>query len=82
SVEGRYTGQSYLANTGDAQFVLPATYIADAQVAWTAGRYGVTLFANNIGNCLKYSSGYTDGSSSYYYPLPPRNVSLVVKAAF
>ncbi|HEY5218712.1 MAG TPA: TonB-dependent receptor [Gemmatimonadaceae bacterium] len=84
SLEGRYTSQSYLDNTGNSQFVLPAAYITDAQVAWqdAGGRLGVTLFVNNLADVNRYSSGYTDGSISYYYPLPPRNLFLQVRAGF
>jgi iron complex outermembrane recepter protein len=84
SLEGRYTARSFLANTGDPRFVLPAAYITDAQVAWEDphGRLGVTLFVNNLGGVDRYSSGYTDGSISYYYPLPPRNLFLQVRAGF
>ncbi|MDE3150973.1 MAG: TonB-dependent receptor [Gemmatimonadota bacterium] len=84
SLEGRYTGRSFLDNTGNSQFVLPAAYITDAQVAWDApgDRVGATLFVNNLAGVNRYGSGYTDGSISYYYPLPPRNLYLQVRAAF
>jgi iron complex outermembrane recepter protein len=84
SLEGQYTARSYLANTGDPRFVLPAAYITDAQIAWEAPKrhLGVTLFVNNLGDVYRYGSGYTDGSISYYYPLPPRNLFLQVRAGF
>ncbi len=84
SLEGRYTARSFLANTGDRRFVLPAAYITDAQLAWAdpSGDLAVTLFVNNLGGVNRYSSGYTDGSISYYYPLPPRNLFLQVRTGF
>jgi iron complex outermembrane recepter protein len=84
SLEGRYTSRSFLDNTGNPSFVLPAAYITDARVAWrdAPGHVDVTLFVNNLADVLRYSSGYTDGSISYYYPLPPRNLYLQVRAAF
>lgn len=84
ALEGRYTARSFLANTGDPRFVLPAAYITDAQLAWTDpnGHLAVTLFVNNLGDVNRYSSGYTDGSISYYYPLPPRNLFLQVRTGF
>ena len=84
SLEGRYTSRSFLDNTGNPLFVLPAAYITDAQVAWqnAPGHLAITLFVNNLADVRSYSSGYTDGSISYYYPLPPRNLYLQVRAAF
>ena len=84
ALEGRYTARSYLDNTGNPQFVLPAAYITDAQLGWRdrAGRVEVTLFVNNLADVNRYGSGYTDGSISYYYPLPPRNLFLQVRAGF
>ncbi len=84
SLEGRYTSQSFLDNTGDRRFVLPAAYITDAQVAWSdaARGYEITLFVNNLAGINRYGSGYTDGSISYYYPLPPRNLFLQFRAGF
>lgn len=84
ALEGRFTGRSYLANDGNVAFVLPAAYITDAQVGWRApdDRFHVTLFVNNLANVNRYGSGYTDGSLSYYYPLPFRNLYLQVGTAF
>ncbi len=84
SVDGRFTGQSFLANDGNLAFVLPAAYVADAQVGWRDrhGRLDVTLFVNNLGNVNRYSAGYTDGTTSYYYPMPLRNLYLQVRTAF
>ena len=84
SLEGRYTSRSFLANTGDPRFVLPAAYVTDAQLAWQDpdGHLGITLFVNNLGDTMRYGSGYTDGTISYYYPLPPRNLFLQVRAGF
>jgi iron complex outermembrane recepter protein len=75
-VAGRYSGQSYLANTGDPRFVLPPSYALDGSVAWTRGQWGLSLLVNNVGDTRRYSSGYTDGTTSYYFVMPPRNVLL------
>ncbi len=84
SLGGRYTSRSFLDNTGNPLFVLPAAYITDARISWrdAPGHLDVTLFVNNLTGVLRYSSGYTDGSISYYYPLPPRNLYLQVRAGF
>lgn len=75
---GRYQGRAFLANTGDERFVLPASYVVDGSVAWTHGRLGVAAHANNVLDSDRYGSGYTDGSESYYYVLPPRNLLLTL----
>ena len=84
ALEGRFTGQSFLANDGNLAFTLPAAYVTDAQIGWRApgSRVDVTLFVNNLGNVDRYGSGYTDGTTSYYYPLPLRNLYLQVRAGF
>ena len=82
SLQGQYTARSFLDNTGDARFVLPSAYIADVVLAWTAGQYGVTVYMNNIADARRFGSGYDDGSVSYYYPMPTRNVYLVFRARF
>jgi len=78
-VAGRYSGRSYLANTGDARFVLPPSYALDGSVAWTRGQWGLSLLLNNVTDAHRYSSGYTDGSTSYYFVMPPRNVLLTAR---
>ncbi len=84
ALEGRFSGKSYLDNTGDPRFVLPAAYVTDARIGWAdpGGRVDVSLFVNNLAGVDRYGSGYTDGSISYYYPLPPRNLYLQVRAGF
>lgn len=84
SLEGRYTGRSFLANDGNPRFVLPSAYVTDAQIAWAdpGGRLAITLFVNNLADVNRYGSGYTDGTISYYYPLPPRNLYLQVRTGF
>lgn len=81
-VGGRYQGRSFLTNTGDARFVLPASYVVDGSVAWTHGRTGIALHANNLLDSERYGSGYTDGVESYYFILPPRNLLLTLTLRF
>jgi iron complex outermembrane recepter protein len=75
-VAGRYSGRSYLANTGDSRFILPPSYALDGSVAWMRGQWGLSLLVNNMGDTRRYSSGYTDGTTSYYFVMPPRNILL------
>ncbi|HYD51590.1 MAG TPA: TonB-dependent receptor, partial [Gemmatimonadaceae bacterium] len=81
-VAGRYMGRSYLANTGDARFVLPSSYLLDGHVSWTRGRWGLAVHANNLSDANAYASGYTDGAASYYFVAPPRNVLVTAKLGF
>jgi len=83
-IEGRYTGASYLRNTSERQFMLPAAFVLDAGLAWRVARdhLEVTVRGNNLGNSKRYASGYSDGVQSYYFVLPPRNAMLGVKVLF
>jgi iron complex outermembrane receptor protein len=82
SLDGRYTGRSFLANTGDARFVLPASYLLDAGAELALGRHALVVHANNLLDSHRFASGYTDGAESYYYPLPPRNLLVTVRVGF
>lgn len=82
SVDGRYVGRSYLANTGDSRFRTPGRVIADASAAWSLARYSLGVRVNNLTSTPFYTGGYTDGTASYYYVLPPRNVFVTVRARF
>lgn len=82
SVDGRYQGRSYLDNTGNSQFVLPSSYLLDATVGWRVGRHELAVHVNNVTDAHAYGSGYDDGSTSYYYVVPPRNVLVTARVAF
>lgn len=76
---GRYLGRSYLANTSDARFTLPASYLLDGSVALTRPRWGLSVHANNLADTKRYGSGYTDGETSYYFVVPPRNILFTAR---
>jgi iron complex outermembrane receptor protein len=80
SLDGRFVGRSYLSNTGDARFTTPGRATADAAVAWSLDRYTLGVRANNLTNTTLYTGGYTDGTSSYYYLLPPRSWFVTLRA--
>jgi iron complex outermembrane receptor protein len=82
SLDGRFVGRSYLANTSDARFTTPGRATADGSLTWMLGRYAVGLRANNLTNTTFFTGGYTDGTTSYYYVLPPRNWFVTVRARF
>lgn len=82
-VDGRYTSRSFLRNTGERRFMLPASYVVDATLAFRPriwnGRHELLVQGNNLGNSLRYASGYSDGTESYYFVLPPRNVMVMLR---
>jgi iron complex outermembrane receptor protein len=80
SLDGRFVGRSYLANTSDARFTTPGRATADGSLTWTLDRYAVGLRANNLTNTTFFTGGYTDGTTSYYYVLPPRNWFVTIRA--
>jgi iron complex outermembrane recepter protein len=82
SLDGRFVGRSYLANTSDPRFTTPGRAVADGSLTWTLDRYAVGLRANNLANTTLFTGGYTDGTTSYYYVLPPRNWFVTVRARF
>jgi iron complex outermembrane receptor protein len=82
ALEARYASRSFLQNTGDPRFVLPAALTLDATASWHAGPYELVVRGNNITDSRKYGSGYASGGVSYYYVLPPRNLFVEVKAGF
>ena len=82
SVDGRFIGRSYLANTSDDRFTTPGRATADATVSWSFDRYTVGLRANNLTNTRVFTGGYTDGTSSYYYLLPDRSWFATLRARF
>ncbi|HTJ24385.1 MAG TPA: TonB-dependent receptor [Gemmatimonadaceae bacterium] len=82
ALETRYASRSFLQNTSDPRFVLPAALTLDATASWHAGPYELVVRGNNLTNSQKYGSGYASGGVSYYYVLPPRNLFVELKAGF
>jgi hypothetical protein len=82
AVETRYTSRSFLQNTGDARYVLPAALDLAANAAVRVRAVEVVLRGNNLTNSKKYGSGYASDGVSYYYVLPPRNVFVSLRVDF
>ncbi|MGH9884247.1 MAG: TonB-dependent receptor [bacterium] len=80
AAETQYTGQSFLQNTSDSRFVLPAALTVNASVSWRF-REGSELVVrgNNLTDNKKYGSGYVSSGQSAYFVVPPRNVFVVMK---
>jgi iron complex outermembrane recepter protein len=82
SLESRYQSRSFLQNTSDARYVLPASLDLDGTIAWHVGAYEIDLRGNNLTNNEKFGSGYASGGVSYYFVVPPRNVFVTAKVSF
>ncbi|MDB4874777.1 MAG: TonB-dependent outer rane transport protein [Gemmatimonadetes bacterium] len=82
SVETRYQSRSFLQNTSDPRFILPASLNLDGTVSWRVRRYELVVRGNNLTNSKKFGSGYASGGVSYYFVLPPRNVFVTAKVGF
>ena len=85
-LDGRYTGRSFLRNTGEREFMLPSSYVLDASAGWRppilSGRQELRLQINNVTNTRAFASGYSDGAQSLYYVVPPRNVMVTARLVF
>lgn len=82
ALETRYQSRSFLQNTGDARFVLPAAFDLDGSASLHVRQYEIVIRGNNLTNSKKYGSGYASGGVSYYYVVPPRNLFVTLKAGF
>ncbi|MGH7713647.1 MAG: TonB-dependent receptor domain-containing protein, partial [Gemmatimonadaceae bacterium] len=78
-LDGRYVGESFLANTGDSRFTLPAAYTVDAALAFGVGAHSILVQLRNVADRRTYTSGYTDGTTSYYYVLAGRNLIVTAR---
>jgi iron complex outermembrane receptor protein len=82
AAEGRYQGEAFLQNTGDARFVLPSSLLVDVSAFMRLSRVELGARINNVGDAKAYGSGYASGGASYYYVVPPRNVFVTAKFIF
>jgi iron complex outermembrane receptor protein len=78
-VEGRYQGMSYLRNDGNRALTLPDFYQLDAVVRVPLGRSDITLRGTNLGNSLRFGSGYAVEGVPHFFILPPRAVFVTVR---
>ena len=82
ALENRFQSRSFLQNTSDPRFVLPASTTLDASASWRVRGQELVVRVNNITDGKRYGSGYASGGVSNYYVLPPRNVFVTAKLAF
>lgn len=81
-IDGRYVGSSFLANTGDTRFMLPAAYTVDGTLTIGAGAHSILLQVRNLTNRRAYASGYTDGTTSFFYVQAARNFIATARLRF
>ena len=82
ALETRYTSRSFLQNTSDPTYVLPASLVVDASASWHVDHYEIVGRVNNLLDSKKYGSGYAGDGVPDYYVLPPRNVFVTLKLDF
>ena len=80
TVDGRYLGKSFLANTGDRRFMTPRSYGIDATAAWRFDRFEALGQIRNLTNRRIITGGYTDGVTSYFYLQATRNYAITLRA--
>jgi iron complex outermembrane receptor protein len=82
ALETRYTARSFLQNTDDRRYVLPASLNVDASASWHVKGYELVGRVNNLLDAKKYGSGYAGDGVPDYYVLPPRNFFVTLKLDF
>ncbi|HEY2164097.1 MAG TPA: TonB-dependent receptor, partial [Gemmatimonadaceae bacterium] len=82
ALETRYTARSFLQNTDDPRYVLPASLNVDASASLHVKGYEVVGRINNLLDARKYGSGYAGDGVPDYYVLPPRNFFVTLKLGF
>jgi iron complex outermembrane receptor protein len=81
-LDGRYVGGSYLDNTENSAFVVPAFYGLNAQVSLRRGPAELRLQVNNLANEQIFTGGQTDGDTSFYFLQAPRHLMLSARVRF
>ena len=78
----RHVGRSFLANDGDASQVTPAFTLLDAGASLPVARVVLRMQVQNLLDATAYTSGYTDGSTRYLFPVATRTVLATVVLTF
>ncbi|MBX9927971.1 MAG: TonB-dependent receptor plug domain-containing protein [Gemmatimonadaceae bacterium] len=80
-LDGRAVSESFLANTGDARFTVPAAAWLDGGIVWERAAWSTTLRVANTTDARVALAGYTDGTTAYHFPLAARHLMLRVRWA-
>ena len=60
----------------------PAAHLVDMGLAWEYGPHELALRVMNVASTRFYASGYTDGTSPYYFVTAPRAVFVTATIGF
>ena len=82
SLSARHVGESPLANDGNAALVTPAFTLADLGASYVLGRNTLRVQVQNLFDATAYASGYTDGSTRYFFPVAARTVLATIAVGF
>ncbi len=75
----RHVGEMHLANDGNDALTVPASTLVDAAIRWERGAQMLRVELNNVLDANAYGSGYTDGSTRYFFPVASRNVIATLR---
>lgn len=82
-LSARYLSSSFLDNTGNSNYKVPESLICNASLNITfLKQHSICIMANNIFDQPYYTSGYVQGSESYYFAMATRNYAATLKLRF
>lgn len=70
----RHVGRSYLANDGNSALVTPAFTLVDAGARFPVFGTYFRVQVQNVFDATAYASGYTDGTTRYFFPVAGRTI--------
>ena len=76
----RHVGRSFLANDGNVALTTPAFTLVDTGLRLVIGRHALRVQVQNLFDARAYASGYTDGSTRFFFPVATR--TLLATAVF
>ncbi len=81
-VNARYLSQSYLSNTNSSNIV-PASLIFNGSVGFSFLQgQSITFIVNNILDQKYYTSGYVQGTQSFYFAMATRSYTIALTLLF
>ncbi len=82
-LSARYLSSSFLDNTGNSNYKVPESLICNASLNITfLKQHSICIMANNLFDQPYYTSGYVQGSESYYFAMATRNYAATLKLRF
>jgi iron complex outermembrane receptor protein len=82
SVGFRHVGRSHLANDGNTALTTPAFTLVDFGTAIPFLGTLIRVQVQNLLDATAYASGYTDGSTRYFFPVAGRTFLVTANLAF